>query len=183
MTRHGFVESTATPFCNYALISYDPASNSKDTLQAVAQTSRAALLARQLQSVTQDLERYSRYPRGWDGYGATCFDQDLIESVARHAARLRTAFASADVVPDLFDSGPASDGSIDIEMRLQDRMALLTFFPGPNHRIRAFGQRASGEKEEYVTPVDSFPLGTWAAWLTGESMLPDAKEKPRPNPR
>ncbi len=161
---------TTAPSADYAIVSFEPTLHSGDTLQTFVTTSERALLERQLHTLMQDLERYERYPANWDSYGGACFSEELTDQVYRYAKRLCTVFEAEGTTPDLFEPGPAGDGSIDIELRLGTRAALFTFYP--NNNIRGLGQQSSGEHAEHVKPNDSFPLEAWTAWLTGTGMLP-----------
>ena len=89
--------------------------------------------------VETDLERYSRFAAGWDGYAG-----DPISPVAITAAEQLTLAVAAmngaqrltDIIP-----GPAPDGSLDIELRTEKRRLIVTIYPGsvPNDiEIRTF---------------------------------------------
>ena len=100
-----------------------------------------------------DLERYSRFAAGWDGYAG-----DPISPVAITAAEQLTLAVAAmngaqrltDIIP-----GPAPDGSLDIELRTEKRRLIVTIYPSsaPNGiEIRTF-------RTDSVTSVEKNDLG------------------------
>jgi hypothetical protein len=79
-------------------------------------------------SALSELDRYGRYARGWDAYRAEPFAAELLR-FARNFIELAATFLEyARAKPTAIVTGPASDGSIDIEIQLESRRLILTFY-------------------------------------------------------
>lgn len=80
-------------------------------------------------SVLSELDRYGEYTRGWDGYDGEEFTKDIIDRVSSVARFIVSFFRFVDVTPDEIVPGPASDGSVDLEVALGKKHLTLTFSP------------------------------------------------------
>jgi hypothetical protein len=89
--------------------------------------------------IISDLERYSRFAAGWDGYAGDPISPVAItaaEQLTLAVAAMKGAQRLTDIIP-----GPAPDGSLDIELRTEKRRLIVTIYPGsaPNDiEIRTF---------------------------------------------
>jgi hypothetical protein len=138
------VQDQALPFGPGWTIRTSPGGIRTETRQRLTNRSPDLSIARaRLQGLvsqsTADLDRYSRFAAGWDGYAG-----DPIAPVAITAAEQLTLAVTAmngaqrltDIIP-----GPAPDGSLDIELRTEKRRLIVTIYPGsaPNDiEIRTF---------------------------------------------
>jgi hypothetical protein len=100
--------------------------------------SRSRLLSLVAQGIGE-LERYSRFVAGWDGYSGEPISPVAIataESLVETLADMKGSQQLMDIIP-----GPAPDGSLDIELRTEKRRLIVTIYPGnaPNDvEIRTF---------------------------------------------
>ncbi|OGQ77411.1 MAG: hypothetical protein A2289_25250 [Deltaproteobacteria bacterium RIFOXYA12_FULL_58_15] len=116
-------------------------------------------------SVTSDLDRYARFPPGWDGYDGVTFDAQLVSVVQRVAKWTADLFRTLDVVPSEMTPGPASDGSLDLEIAYQGKRLILTFYPETD-RVGVYCENGA-DAEEAQTTLDSSGLARWLSWLVG----------------
>lgn len=80
---------------------------------------------------TSELDRYSRFVAGWDGYDGEPitpivldFARTLIETLAQVPV---IAQKVTEIIP-----GPAPDGSLDVELRTDKRRLIITMYPAPD---------------------------------------------------
>lgn len=115
-------------------------------------------------AAVDDLERYSRFLSGWDGY-----DGEPIAPVAiRMAQVILNALRSGGAMSILTDiiPGPASDGSLDLELRATQRRLTITIYPGTEPdsvELRTF--RSSGAEVEEKHDVEQDALVADLRWV------------------
>jgi len=113
---------------------------------------------------TAALERYSCFAPGWDGYSA-----DPVSLIAIAAAEhLTLAVAGMQGAKRLTDiiSGPAADGSLDIEMRTEGRRLIVTIYlaSAPNNiEMRTF--RTDGVTSDEKDDLGADALVADLRWL------------------
>jgi hypothetical protein len=72
-------------------------------------------------------------------------------------------FLESGVIPNLITTGPASDGSVDVEMRVGDRRLLMTLYPeDTNLRLLSFHEH---EAHESIAPLGKQVMDSWLNWL------------------
>jgi hypothetical protein len=94
--------------------------------------------------------RYRAYCSRWDGYRAEPFEPGLLEETARILEVSELLSLDAGVRPELVTTGPASDGSIDVEIEALSKRLVLTLYPD-EPRIRVTLADAKARHEETVT--------------------------------
>lgn len=111
-----------------------------------------------------ELEKYSRFLRGWDGYDGEPIAQIAIDLAKGIVEALRLGGMTSrltEIIP-----GPASDGSLDLEFRTDSRSLTLTIYPGADHEgfeIRTF--RVSGAETEEKDNIEQAVLVADLRWL------------------
>jgi hypothetical protein len=70
---------------------------------------------------------YGRLAKGWDGYDGENFSQALIQSVLSSLEWIHLIFRSKEAQLDALVPGPASDGTIDLELRSGGKKIRLLF--------------------------------------------------------
>ncbi len=85
--------------------------------------------------------------KGWDGYTGELFDREVVQSAQRLVAEIANYAQKKNLVLTEMTPGPASDGSIDIEMGLNQAHLVLTLEPGLE-RIRLYIEDEHGSLEE-----------------------------------
>lgn len=122
------------------------------------------------ESAQKELTRYDRYPARWDGYRAEPFDKELLREVSGILAFSEAAFLSAGIMPNLLTTGPASDGSLDIEIQVRDKHVVMTLYPRePLIRVQSSHDK---DTQERLIPLGAQALEGWLAWLQRSSALP-----------
>lgn len=116
----------------------------------------------------RELGRYERYPPRWDGYHAEPFDRGVLQDASNILSFSEKAFLSAGVIPKLVTTGPASDGSIDVEVVVADRRVLMTLYPDEQLRLTSI---QSSDTHEQHAPLGTDALATWLAWLHDSTVV------------
>jgi hypothetical protein len=117
----------------------------------------------------RELSQYRKYSDSWDGYRAHPFSQTILASVASLLSRSQRLFLDAGVVPSLVTTGPASDGSIDVEFGLADKRVLMTLYP--NESEIQLTTSEPGDTQEHVASLDENGLVACIAWLDRPSRV------------
>src|SRR4051812_14329956 len=113
----------------------------------------------------RELGRYASYSFNWDGYRATPFNSDVLQDAATVLHFSRERMLSEGIVPTLVTTGPASDGSVDVELEVGPRRILMTLYPNDEGlRLSKFDQDHTSEA---LTPHRAEALGQQLAWLSG----------------
>lgn len=96
-----------------------------------------------------ELDRYARYTRGWDGYRGEPVSARLL-TFARLFVKLCAVYLQhLKVRPLLITTGAASDGSLDIEIQLESKRLILTFYDGSTE-VQAYRADSDGETFEAI---------------------------------
>jgi len=127
------------------------------------------------ESTQRELGRYQQYPAGWDGYNAEPFDSEVLNSVSGILLYSEAVFLGCGTMPDLVTTGPASDGSIDVEFQVADRRVLMTLYPHED-KLRLSSFRAK-EAHDYVAPLGTETLAKWIDWLHHPDSLSPALDQ------
>lgn len=127
------------------------------------------------EGAVRELLRYEKYPMLWDGYRAEPFADEVLDDAGKILRYSEVLFLDAGVIPQLVTTGPASDGSIDLELQVGDRRVLMTLYPkDDNLRLSSF-QR--DEIREYVAPLGTKVVGEWLAWLHQPKAIPPVMDE------
>jgi hypothetical protein len=125
------------------------------TINFHSESIAAARLEQMKSAAVAELERYARYRRGWDGYSGEPFARKLIDDSIRIIRVAAAFFAEAGVLPTELTTGPASDGSLDIEIRTESKRLILTLYPNSRevYVYREDDGNASEEVRSFSRPL------------------------------
>lgn len=101
-----------------------------------------------VEDAREELIRYLSFGPGWDGYSGIPFRRDTIRrcvSLLQHYV-LRL-FTQARISPDEVVPGPASDGSVDVEIVSGNRRLVLTFDPESGNAVNVYAEYETGVVE------------------------------------
>lgn len=110
------------------------------------------------------LRRYQRFSYGWDGYFGEEFSGNLIQSAINLVYIASAHFIEADSAPDEITPGPASDGSIDIEIAHSRKRIIFTLYPDTD-KVNIYKERDDDPIEEYPLPAKEIDLAAELSWL------------------
>lgn len=128
----------------------------------------------------RELSRYKEYSSRWDGYRAEPFDPKLLGDTSKILALSELLFVSAGVLPELVTTGPASDGSIDVEIEAFHKRVVLTLYPGESElRLMSADNR---ERHEETVSLGSHALAEWFTWLHHADPVPVPLDRDRIDP-
>jgi hypothetical protein len=125
-----------------------------------------------------ELKRYEAYGPRWDGYSAEPFDQVVLERAARILRIVRNALVKEQFVPSLLTTGPASDGSVDIEIRDSKKKLFYTVYPETTIEITAIREGAAPVRR--MLGFENMALARWLDWLAGKGNIPEEMDDNRP---
>jgi hypothetical protein len=108
------------------------------------------------QAALSALLRYARLPTGWDGYSAEKFSGSALANARQIVTRAAAYFRHIQIVPTDLSTGPASDGSVDVEIQLASRRLLFIVYPGANE-LTVYEETPGGAPEK-TFPVGAVPL-------------------------
>jgi hypothetical protein len=129
----------------------------------------------------KEVRRYQKYRDRWDGYDAQPFPPEVLGSVAAVLELSQNAFLAASTLPTMVTTGPASDGSIDVEFRVGDRRIIMTLYAGEDHiRLLSFD---AGKADEHSEPLRNRTLAKWLGWLHGTPGVSDRVGADQVHPR
>lgn len=140
-----------------------------DSRRHVTNTSPDLSISRaQVQSLAHsaniELDQYSRFSVGWDGYSAEAISPAAIEA-ARYLMSILSGMNGVQRLTDAIP-GPAPDGSLDLDLRTANRRLILTIYPGvaPNEiEVRTF--RTDGNTSEEKNDLEPDALVADLRWL------------------
>ena len=126
-----------------------------------------------------ELKRYEAYGRRWDGYFAEPFDQVVLERATEILRIVRNVLVKEQFVPSLLTTGPASDGSVDIEIRDSKKKLYYTVYPETMIEITAIKEGAAPVRR--MLGLENMALARWLDWLAGKGNIPDEMDDNRPH--
>jgi hypothetical protein len=116
-----------------------------------------------------EVVRYSTFAKGWDGYQADAFEDEVLYAAIDILSSLEMYLKEIQTSPDLMTTGPASDGSLDVELRVAPRTLFFTIYPDSELvHVTAIEQELTIEG---AVPREESSLVRWLAWLVGASAL------------
>jgi hypothetical protein len=142
-----------------------PATNVWSHVSLIEQRIRSAF-----ESAGRELSRYRDYSARWDGYDASAFEPEVLDDAGSILRFSEAAFLNSGVIPSLVTTGPASDGSVDVELEVGDRRLLMTLYPREDQLRLAWFQ--ANESREQAAPLRTAVVGEWLSWLHHSSNLP-----------
>lgn len=113
----------------------------------------------QLDRTINEIERYEK---GWDGYNGSQFDFETIKRVKQILSVIQKYYASIGSLPDEICPGPASDGSVDIEISHENRHFIFTIYPD-ERQINYYYQYGDDKRDGEI----SFSKPDLANWISG----------------
>ena len=152
---------------------------SDSTSVAFVETTDVASLQSAVKEAFAELRRYQQYDAGWDGYWGRTFEIPLLRTARSILHLSYCRLFTESIVPDLITTGPASDGSLDIEIDVRSKRLFFTLYPDEaDVRIAAFV--GNGAREE-TAPLGKMALERWLDWLTDSNDLPPTMEAHQPD--
>ena len=139
-----------------------------------------AQISSAFEGAQRELDRYKQYRARWDGYRAIPFDNAVLTEASSILDYSQMAFLSAGVVPNLLTTGPASDGSIDVEMKSGEKRLLMTIYPGENN-VKVYGSD-NVTTHEHLVPLGTQRLARWLSWLPNSNRVPADLDQDRVHP-
>jgi hypothetical protein len=125
----------------------------------------------------RELARYRSYVSRWDGYRAEPFMPDVLDDASKILSFSQAAFLESGVVPTLICTGPASDGSVDVEMQVGERRVLMTVYPNDTYlHLACFN---ADESREDLAPLRTEVVEQWLDWLHHARRLPPIMDQNR----
>ncbi len=119
------------------------------------------------ENAEKELVRYEGYLPRWDGYHAEQFSLDVLGRAAAVLFYSQCEFLSAGVIPALVTTGPAPDGSVDVELQVANKRLLMTLYPEQEQmKLSSFEHE---EVRENDGPIGEKTVGDWIAWLNQPS--------------
>lgn len=103
--------------------------------------------------IEDELQGYLKFEPGWDGYRAEPFHKDLVDRVQYALNLVNELYQSTDKYPDSIAVGPASDGSIGLEIKMGDRELTLDFCSGNYVEVHG-SQKESAVTYKWKWPID-----------------------------
>lgn len=111
----------------------------------------------------EKLDNYLLFPYGWDGYNGERFESKLIEEMKGILSEITYFFKKEGLTPSEVTPGPASDGSVDLEIDFNNKSLILTKYPSEN-RISVYVEDAQMSREE-VFLFEELNLESELYWL------------------
>lgn len=105
-----------------------PREADSSTLSETIESGAKAKLDSLMERTLAEIKRYQDYEDCWDGYRAKVFSHEVLLATELSLYKIESFFQEILYAPgDLF-SGPASDGSIDIEIECGPKLMVITHF-------------------------------------------------------
>lgn len=136
--------------------------------------SRPSLAASQLdvlrESAFAELNRYALYERGWDGYDGESFGLGVLTLARALIENGAALLQTQNISPTEITTGPASDGSLDVEFVAGGKRLIITLDPTAiRHAIYA---EYDGWSHSEADDTDLACLVRWISWVAGPPYLP-----------
>lgn len=143
------------------------------TFSSVVPSAAKEPLDRQVASARQELRRYGGFDRGWDGYDGLPFPQEVLAAANEALSVCEAAFRDISAVPEEVTPGPASDGTVDVEVAYAPRRLILTFDADTLDRMHVYYEDADlGVASETDAARGKDSLERWSGWLLRQDNLP-----------
>ncbi|HEX9729722.1 MAG TPA: hypothetical protein VGA37_14570 [Gemmatimonadales bacterium] len=167
MTRWLF----STNFLPPAAIAYTTPPSSTYITNLVSPVSlEEARIRSSFEGAHRELLRYKHYQPRWDGYNAEPFAEEVLLNVAEILDYSQDHLLGTGTIPEVVTTGPASDGSIDIEIQVGGKTIFMTLYPQENTLLLSnFYPEGADER---VVPLRNETLDEWLSWLRRSVDIP-----------
>ncbi len=153
-----------------AAVSYFAQPPEASTLSFVAPSIAHARTRSAFEGARRELARYEDYGERWDGYFARPFDKALLGLTQQILTLTEALLIESTTEPASVSTGPASDGSLDLEFEVVDKRMILTLYPS-DESVRVYRSRAERHRES-VEALGVNSVAEWVGWLADESGIP-----------
>jgi hypothetical protein len=154
---------------------------SESVTETIDDSGDTAKIESAVMGALSELKRYEAYGRRWDGYFAEPFEQVVLERATEILRIARDVLVKEQFVPSLITTGPASDGSVDIEIRDSKKKLYYTIYPETVIEVTAIKEGAAPVRR--MLSLENMALARWLDWLVGKGNIPEEMEDHRPHPR
>jgi len=134
-----------------------------DTVEVSRSSLGQALLDHLGQEAFAELARYEHFPDRWDGYSAPAFQPSVIRAARGIVRSALDYFDRLEIVPTEITPGPASDGSVDVEIAVGGRRVIFTIYP-ELERLEIYRSSSKGRRT-FAEPFGEAALVRQLAWL------------------
>lgn len=120
-----------------------------------------------------ELLSYGDFRRGWDGYDGLPFSPAVLSSAADAVRSCLQACRAGGVTPEEITPGPASDGTVDVEVVSAPRHLILTFDADVSEAMHVYYEDEElGVAGEIDVAAGKASLERWWDWLLRKGELP-----------
>ena len=77
----------------------------------------------------KELDSYLELEERWDSYDGETFSIETINRAKEMVAKIKLFFNEHNLIPNELYPGPASDGSVDIEVEYEKKCLFITIYP------------------------------------------------------
>lgn len=128
-------------------------------------SSQFALIQEVIQACKNELLSYRDFSLGWDGYRGRPFSDAIIQSALSLTEFIDQFCVGVGLSPREVTPGPASDGTLDVEVGYGTRTLLFTFDPDTN--VVGISRRDEQESFEELRVLDRETVEAQLRWLAG----------------
>lgn len=160
-----WIDTTVDTPASGRTISKSRVEESEATDEVLAVDSSSARVARALEAwseVVGELGRYRQYDWRWDGYDAQPFSESVLRRARELSLDIVKRLVTSGTIVDLFTTGPASDGSIDIELRRAGKRLFFTLYPSDQESEIVSSE---GGELAHVEPLGAETVERRLQWL------------------
>jgi len=157
--------------------SYTPQEFRESIVTVDTDSGESAQIDSAFMNAAGEIGRYFSYEPRWDGYFAKQFDSNVLIAGLRILDGVRRYLRTEEVVPTLLTTCPASDGSIDVEVRTEHRTLFCTIYSDVDVEVAAIAKSVAPLKGKI--PLDETALVEWLDWLVGKTDLPKTVDNHR----
>jgi hypothetical protein len=111
----------------------------------------------------QEIESYKDFPSAWDGYRGLEFSESMIHRASYIIQEAERFFSNRKKLPHDITIGPASDGTIDIQIDYNDK--FLTFLLDDEKQTISCFKKSSLNKKEIIISDEKTSLEKEFLWL------------------
>jgi hypothetical protein len=122
------IPSIFKPFLGTTIKSREYLQDYCTTLNSISNSIDVYNLDNLTNKAINDLSSYLNFNYAWDGYKGEKFDLQLIRRGIELIFLIKNFFLNQVDLPDEIVPGPASDGSIDIEISINEKTLLFTLY-------------------------------------------------------
>jgi hypothetical protein len=119
----------------------------------------------------EELLRYLDFGPGWDGYDGCTFSPNVIHAASEILRLTLLVLAPSELCPDEITTGPASDGTVDVEIVRGQRRLIFVLDPDRPQSMTVYaedrGKKLTEREESLGQRVVS-----WLSWLAALGELP-----------